>query len=84
MGVFENTQGIVLENKYAEITLSKKNATVLSVIDKLTGKSIQGDSTAFFSLATREETIPVTGITLANGCITVSTETPLTLTSATG
>lgn len=74
MGVFENTQGIVLENKYAEITLSKKNATVLSVIDKLTGKSIQGDSTAFFSLATREETIPVTGLTLANGCITVSTE----------
>ncbi len=70
----EVKNSIVLENNYAEITVSKKNALVEKIIDKKTGKDIKGEDTKFFSLWTKDAEIPVKGITLKGDVITVEAE----------
>ncbi len=72
--IFEADGQIVLENDYTEIRISKKDAEVLSVLDKKTGKELSGEKTAFFSLETRTEQIPLVGLALADDVITVSSE----------
>ena len=72
--IAEIKNSIVLENNYAEITIAKKGALVEKIIDKKTGKDIRGEETAFFSLATREEEIPVKGLSLKDDIITVEAE----------
>lgn len=62
---------LVLANDYSEIHLSKADATVEAIIDKQTGRHIEGEQTRFFSLHTREAEIPVTGLTLSGETITV-------------
>ncbi|MBQ7898174.1 MAG: hypothetical protein IJ323_07090 [Clostridia bacterium] len=72
----EIKNAIVLENDYAEISLSKKTSLVEKVIDKKTGKDIRGDETQFFTLfaSKEEESVAVTGISLKGNVITVATE----------
>ncbi len=71
----ELKNSIVLENDYAEITLSKKDSLVEKVIDKKAKKDIQGEETRFFNLFTKElEEVAVCGISLKGNVISVDTE----------
>ena len=44
----QTTNGIVFENNYATITISKTAALVESIIDKKSGADIKRDATKFF------------------------------------
>ncbi len=72
--ITETKSSILLENNYAEITLSKAGALVETIIDKKTGRNMRGEETRFFSLWTREAEIPVVGLSLNGNIITVEAE----------
>ncbi len=75
MAIKELKNSIVLENKYAEITISKKDTAVEKVIDKKTKKDIKAEDTLFFSFINRaEEPIATTGLALSGDLLIVSTE----------
>ncbi len=70
----ENKSSIVLENDYAQITVSKKNSAVEKIIDKKTGNDIKSEDTEFFSFETKEgEKIAVTGLSLKGELLKVET-----------
>ncbi len=71
--VTEIKNSIVLENNYAEITLSKKNSLVEKILDKKAKKDIKGEDTYFFSLvdADKETVILPTGLSLNKDVIVV-------------
>ena len=66
---------IVIENKHAEITLSKKTSLVEKVIDKKTKKDIRGEETKFFNFLSREKEVvaEVTNLSLKDDILTVET-----------
>lgn len=72
--VAELKNSIVLENNYAEITLSKKDSSVEKILDKTTNKDIKGEDTYFFSFvdADKETLIIPTGLSLKGDVITVN------------
>lgn len=67
---------IILENSYVIVTLATANASVISVVDKKTGKDIKGDETSFFSLfmPDKETAYKTLKATLENDIINVETE----------
>ncbi|MBE6649783.1 MAG: hypothetical protein E7613_00580 [Ruminococcaceae bacterium] len=73
--ITEIKNSIVLENNYAEITLSKKNALVEKILDKKNGKDIKNEDTYFFSFvdADRETVILPTDISVKGDVIVVDT-----------
>ena len=48
--IFETDTDILLENKYAQIVLSKQDASVLRIWDKTGQKELRGEKTCFFAL----------------------------------
>ncbi len=77
MGMYVSDNRIVLENNYAKVLISQKDARVESVFDKVHEREIKGEETNFFSLIAQDkQTVVVpTGLQYSDGCITV--ETPL-------
>lgn len=66
---------VVLENDYVTLEIDKKDASVLSIKDVKTGKSIKGDDCIFFYAADREEKQYGAKITsFKNGVATFETE----------
>ena len=69
---------IVLANRLAKITISGTDARVLSVLDLKSGRNVcpYADNT-FFKLETRDGAIiPVEGLALSDGILTVRTGSP--------
>ncbi len=65
---------IILENKYAEIVLSKEALSVIDIIDKSNGCSIMGESTEFFLFKDKEnKKIDIKGADLDKDILSVHT-----------
>ena len=77
MGMYTYENRIILENNYAKVLISQKDARVESVFDKVHKKDIKGENTYFFSLVAQDKQTVVapTGLQYSDNCITV--ETPL-------
>ena len=77
MGVYVTDNAIVLENRYVKLCISKENARVESVFDKMQGREMKGEDTYFFSLVAQDKqtTVAPTGLEYSDGCVAV--ETPL-------
>ena len=73
--ITELPSSIVLENKYVEITLSKKNAFVERIFDKKNNKDIKGEDAYFFSLtdADRKTVILPTALSRKDDILVVDT-----------
>ena len=73
--ITEIKNSIVLENSYAKISLSKKNALVEKILDKKNDRDIKNEETYFFSVvdADKETVILPTALTLDGDVITVDT-----------
>lgn len=72
--IFEDHGKIVFENMHTEISISVKDASVLKILDKKTGRDLVRERTAFFSLWTRDSEIPVTNLAISSNVITVFTK----------
>lgn len=65
---------IILENKHVQLTISARDASVLQVLDKATGKELRGEQTALITLTDAEKNpIANTGVTLQGDVLTVET-----------
>lgn len=69
------TNHIIFENKYTEIKISKADSSVIDVIDKISSKSIKGDSCNFFSLMLpdKETVVAPSSLECEGDTITVKT-----------
>ncbi|MBE6705549.1 MAG: hypothetical protein E7583_09815 [Ruminococcaceae bacterium] len=76
MGITETSNSIIFENKYTIIEVSKTDASVIAVTDKVNGKSIKGEDCHFFSALEndKETDIIPTRLKLSADVITVSTK----------
>ncbi|MBR5308265.1 MAG: hypothetical protein IKU43_05805 [Clostridia bacterium] len=76
MSITETSNSIIFENKYTLIEISKTDASVITVTDKVSGKDIKGDPCHFFSaLENDKETAVIpTCLKLCGDIITVSTK----------
>ena len=73
-GIFETEAAILIENSYAQILLSKADASVLRVWDKTGEKELRGEQTSFFALLRKDLTeITPTGLSLQENLLTVNT-----------
>ncbi len=75
MGIYVSDNVIVLENRYVMLRISRENAQVEGIFDKLHGKEIRGNSTYFFSLVDqdKETTVAPTCVEYSDGCMSVKT-----------
>ncbi|MBQ7329351.1 MAG: hypothetical protein IJX01_09410 [Oscillospiraceae bacterium] len=72
--IFETDTDILLENKYAQIVLSKQDASVLRIWDKTGQKELRGEKTCFFALLQKDLTeVAPTGLSLQGDLLTVTT-----------
>ena len=73
--IIETDNCIRLENRYAEIVLSREGAVIEAVIDKAAGRDIKAaEGIPFFILETKEEeTIPIRTVSLCDNLLTVET-----------
>ena len=71
----ENKKAIILENNFVKIEFSNKDAKVMSVTDKISGKDIMGEETYFFALCDREgNAFETKSVSLSKNGVTVETE----------
>ncbi len=75
MSIYASDNSIVLENNYAKVLISRKDARVESVFDKVRGREMKGEDTYFFSLIAQDKKTAVipTGLCFSDGCIAVQT-----------
>ncbi len=73
--IYENKKSIILENDYAEITVSKSDAVVEKIIYKPYGSDVLKEKAPFFALVDKEnKPFKLKGISLSGELITVDTE----------
>lgn len=77
MGMYTTDHGIVFENSYAIICISREDSRVERIYDKVHGAEIKGGDTCFFSLVAQDQQTVIlpTGLQCDDKEITV--ETPL-------
>ncbi len=63
-GIFDTRKSFILENDFVKIEFSKKDAEVLSVVEKATGKNIAREEKVFFFefFNDKDESLGVTGV----------------------
>jgi len=73
--VKENKNAFVLENNHVKIEISKNDAQLLSITEKMSGKSIMGEAVPFFYLSDKEYNAYKTkSLKYADGTFTLDTE----------
>ena len=71
----ENKNAFVLENNHVKIEISKKDAQLLSLTEKIGGKSIMGETVRFFYLSDNEGNAYETkSLEYKDGTFTLDTE----------
>lgn len=75
-GIYTEENSIILENKYAAITLSAETAVIESILDKKTGNDIKAtEPRNFFALQNADEAdIPIRKLALQDNKLTVTAE----------
>lgn len=74
IGITETSDHILLQNKHAQIYISKADASARQIIDLKSGKNILAETAPFFALVNEDGTfVPNTGVTVSGNVLEIAT-----------